>query len=126
MNRMVRYGAAALVIAAAPIWLNAQTTRTPAQQLARDVYRELIGINTVTPTGDTAKAAQAMAARLRTGGFPAADVQVFTPAPKKGNLVARLRGTGARRPILEVAGCYGYAAGRHSGAAAVAALEGAA
>src|SRR3954454_24374803 len=32
---------------------------------------------------------------------------------------------GGRRPILEVAGCHGYAAGRHSGAAAVAALEGA-
>ena len=33
---------------------------------------------------------------------------------------------GGRRAILEVAGCFGYAAGRHSGAAAVAALEGAA
>src|SRR4051794_30192952 len=32
---------------------------------------------------------------------------------------------GARRAILEVAGCYGYAAGRHSGAAPVAALGGA-
>lgn len=31
-----------------------------------------------------------------------------------------------RRAMLEVAGCYGFAAGRHSGAAAVAALEGAA
>ena len=31
-----------------------------------------------------------------------------------------------RRPILEVAGCHGYAAGRHSGAAATRAMEGAA
>ena len=31
-----------------------------------------------------------------------------------------------RRPLLEVAGCFGYPAGRHSGGAAVAALEGAA
>ena len=30
-------------------------------------------------------------------------VQVFTPAPRKGNLVARLRGTGSRRPILLLA-----------------------
>jgi acetylornithine deacetylase/succinyl-diaminopimelate desuccinylase-like protein len=44
-----------------------------------------------------------MAARLRAGGFPAADVTVFTPAPRKGNLVARLRGTGARRPIMLLA-----------------------
>ena len=33
---------------------------------------------------------------------------------------------GNRRAMLEVAGCYGYASGRQSGAAAVAALEGAA
>jgi uncharacterized protein (DUF58 family) len=33
---------------------------------------------------------------------------------------------GARRAMLEVAGCYGYPAGRQSGAAAVAALDGAA
>jgi acetylornithine deacetylase/succinyl-diaminopimelate desuccinylase-like protein len=30
-------------------------------------------------------------------------VQVFKPAPRKGNLVARLRGTGARKPILLMA-----------------------
>ena len=30
-------------------------------------------------------------------------MQVFTPAPRKGNLVARLRGTGARKPILLLA-----------------------
>ena len=30
-------------------------------------------------------------------------MQVFSPAPRKGNLVARLRGTGARKPILLLA-----------------------
>ena len=30
-------------------------------------------------------------------------MQVFSPAPRKGNLVARLHGTGARKPILLVA-----------------------
>jgi Peptidase family M20/M25/M40/Peptidase dimerisation domain len=44
-----------------------------------------------------------MAARLRAAGFSGDDVQVFKPAPRKGNLVARLRGTGARKPILLVA-----------------------
>ena len=73
------------------------------QQRAFDIYKELIEINTVTATGDTAKAAEAMAARLRTGGFPDADVHAFSPAPRKGNLVARLRGTGARKPILLLA-----------------------
>jgi acetylornithine deacetylase/succinyl-diaminopimelate desuccinylase-like protein len=75
----------------------------PNQQLALDIYRELIEINTVTATGDTAKAAEAMAARLRAAGFPDADIHAFSPAPHKGNLVARLHGTGARKPILLVA-----------------------
>ena len=41
-----------------------------------------------------------MAARFRAAGFPAADVQVLAPAPRKGNLVVRLRGSGAGRPVL--------------------------
>jgi len=73
------------------------------QQLAFDIYKELVEINTVTATGDTLRAAEAMAARLRANGIAAADVQVFNPAPRKGNLVARLRGTGARKPILLLA-----------------------
>src|SRR5258707_6800867 len=76
---------------------------SPQQQLAFDIYKELVEINTVTATGDTARAAEAMAARLRAAGYADANVQVFTPAPRKGNLVARLRGTGARRPMLLLA-----------------------
>jgi acetylornithine deacetylase/succinyl-diaminopimelate desuccinylase-like protein len=76
---------------------------TAQQQLAVDIYKELVEINTVTETGDTGRAADAMAARLRVAGFDAADVQVFKPAPRKGNMVARLRGTGVRKPILLLA-----------------------
>src|SRR5712672_4041812 len=76
---------------------------SPQQQLAFDIYKELVEINTVTATGDTARAAEAMAARLKAAGFADADVHAFQPAPRKGNLVARLRGTGARKPILLVA-----------------------
>ena len=76
---------------------------TAPQQLGFDIYKELVEINTVTATGDTARAADAMAARLRAAGFPDADVQVFKPAPRKGNLVARLHGTGARKPLLLLA-----------------------
>jgi len=98
--RPVSLCAAILVSAATP--LSAESLNAN-QQRAFDIYKELIEINTVTATGDTAKAAEAMAARLRTGGFPDADVHAFSPAPRKGNLVARLRGTGARKPILLVA-----------------------
>jgi acetylornithine deacetylase/succinyl-diaminopimelate desuccinylase-like protein len=76
---------------------------SPQQQLGFDIYRELVEINTVTATGDTAQAAEAMAARLKAAGFADADVHAFQPAPRKGNLVARLRGSGARKPILLVA-----------------------
>src|SRR5262245_35974881 len=78
-------------------------TLTPQQQAARDIYRELVEINTVTETGDTARAAEAMAARLRAAGFADADVHVLSPKPRKGNLVARLRGNGSRKPILLLA-----------------------
>ena len=76
---------------------------TPQQQVAYDIYKELIEIDTTTATGDTGRAAEAMAARLKAAGFPDADVHAFSPAPRKGNLVARLHGSGARKPILLVA-----------------------
>src|SRR5579864_4100869 len=44
-----------------------------------------------------------MADRLKTAGFPDADIHVFETAPKRGDLVARLRGTGKRKPILLMA-----------------------
>src|ERR1700758_3519952 len=78
-------------------------SRTAQAQLALDIYKELVEINTVTETGDTARAAEAMAARLRAAGLSQSDVQVFTPAPRRGNRVARWRGTGARKPILLLA-----------------------
>jgi acetylornithine deacetylase/succinyl-diaminopimelate desuccinylase-like protein len=76
---------------------------SPHQQLAIQIYKELVEINTVSETGDTGRAADAMAGRLRGVGFGGTDLQVFKPAPRKGNLVARLRGAGARKPILLLA-----------------------
>lgn len=72
---------------------------TPHQQLARDIFRELIEINTTANSGST-KAAEAMAARLKKAGFPENDVQVIGPQPNHLNLVARYRGKGLRPPIL--------------------------
>ena len=48
----------------------------PHQQLLREIYQELIEINTTNSVGDNTKAAEAMARRLLNAGFPAADVQV--------------------------------------------------
>jgi acetylornithine deacetylase/succinyl-diaminopimelate desuccinylase-like protein len=93
----------AALMVAAPAAPSRAESRTPQQQLAFDVYKELVEIDTTTATGDTKQAAEAMAARLRAAGFAEGDVQVFSPAPRKGNLVARLRGSGARKPILLLA-----------------------
>src|SRR4051794_18293548 len=70
------------------------------QQLAREIFKELIEIDTTDSAGDNTRAAEAMAARFRAAGFAADDVHVLAPRPRKGNLVVRLRGAGASRPIV--------------------------
>jgi len=75
----------------------------PQQRLAREIFQELVDINTTDSAGSTTLAAEAMARRLRDAGFPAEDIHVLGPEPRKGNLVARLRGSGARRPLLLLA-----------------------
>lgn len=75
----------------------------PHQQLLREIYEELVEIDTTHSVGDTFRAAEAMGARLRAAGFPSDDVHVLQAAPRKGNLVVHLHGSGARRPILLLA-----------------------
>lgn len=75
---------------------------TATGRLAHDVFKQLIEINTTDSVGSTTVAAEAMAQRLRDGGFAPADVTVIGPNGRKGNLVARYRGKagGKLRPIL--------------------------
>src|SRR5579884_2329886 len=70
------------------------------RDLGREIYKQLIETNTTASVGSTTVAADAMAKRLIAAGYPAEDVRVLGPDPRKGNLVARLRGTGKRKPIL--------------------------
>jgi acetylornithine deacetylase/succinyl-diaminopimelate desuccinylase-like protein len=111
MIRAKNHRKASVLLIIVPFFLSAsmlpafaQTSQlTPQQQLARDIFQQLIEINTTDSTGNTTTAAEAMAARLRAAGFPAEDIKVIGPNPRKGNLVVRFRGTGARRPILLLA-----------------------
>jgi acetylornithine deacetylase/succinyl-diaminopimelate desuccinylase-like protein len=92
---------ASLVVSVAP---SAAAPVPPAtQQLTREIYKQLVEINTTESSGDTYAAAKAMGDRLLAAGYPKADVQVFQSGPKRGDLVARLRGTGKRKPVLLVA-----------------------
>jgi acetylornithine deacetylase/succinyl-diaminopimelate desuccinylase-like protein len=79
---------------------------TADQQIARDIYKELIEINTSVTTGNNTTAAVAMARRFREAGIPESDIFVGGPRPEKHNVVARVRGRGrpnAGKPILLLA-----------------------
>src|SRR5436190_10018638 len=83
--------------------LRAQTQRTLSanDQRARDIFEQLININTTGSSGSTTIASNAMAKWLIDAGFPAADVQVIgREGSRNFNLVARFRGTGSQKPIL--------------------------
>ncbi|MBV9546428.1 MAG: M20/M25/M40 family metallo-hydrolase, partial [Chloroflexi bacterium] len=56
----------------------------------RAVYKELVETNTTLSAGDCTLAAQRMAARLKSAGFPETDLHLFTAPdhPREGGLVA--------------------------------------
>ena len=96
----MRYSAIVIVLAAAVV----AAQSGPNDARAREIYKELVEINTTdTPAGNVTKAAEAVAARLKAAGFPDGDMQILGPDPRKGNLIFRYRGTGAARPILLLA-----------------------
>jgi acetylornithine deacetylase/succinyl-diaminopimelate desuccinylase-like protein len=73
------------------------------QALAKEIYKEMIEINSSVSTGTTTPVVQAVAARLRAAGFPESDIFLGGPVAGKWNLVVRYHGTGARKPILLLA-----------------------
>jgi acetylornithine deacetylase/succinyl-diaminopimelate desuccinylase-like protein len=94
----------AVVLLCGVSFAQAQTTLSPEHQAARDIFKQLIEINTTdTPAGNVTAAAEAMAERFRAAGFPADDIHVDGPKPNKKNLVVRLHGRGAGKPILFIA-----------------------
>jgi acetylornithine deacetylase/succinyl-diaminopimelate desuccinylase-like protein len=72
----------------------------------RELYKELVEINTTQSVGDCTVAANAMAVHLKSVGYPADDIHIVVPPghPRRGNLVAVLHGTDTRdRAILLLA-----------------------
>jgi acetylornithine deacetylase/succinyl-diaminopimelate desuccinylase-like protein len=87
----------ALLFIAIP--LNAQAPLNGHQQLAKDIYKELIETNTSNMTSGTTAAAEAIAKRYRAAGFP--DTDIFTGGVRadKFNVVLRYHGrAGANGP----------------------------
>jgi len=70
------------------------------RQLAREILKELIEINTTDSVGNVSAASEAMAKRLRSAGYADSDIFIGGPNDRKKNMVVRLRGTGAKQPVL--------------------------
>jgi len=60
-------------------------------------YSNLIRIDTSSPPGNETKAAEYLKKVLEREGIPA---QIYELEPGRGNVVARLKGNGSKRPIL--------------------------
>ena len=75
-------------------------TPPAVNQMAHDIFKQLVEINTTDSVGNVTTAAEAMAKRLRDTGFADKDVIVAGPNEKKKNVVVRFRGSGKRKPIL--------------------------
>jgi acetylornithine deacetylase/succinyl-diaminopimelate desuccinylase-like protein len=70
------------------------------KQLARDIFQQLIEINTTDSVGSVTAASDAMAKRFLDAGFTKDDIFLGGPNDRKKNLVVRIHGTGAKKPIL--------------------------
>ena len=74
------------------------------RQLAHDILKQLIEINTTHSLGSTTVAAEAIEDRLLAAGFPKQDMTILGPNDKRGNLVVRYRAANPRhKPMLILA-----------------------
>src|SRR4029077_20824004 len=89
----------ASIVFAIPLVAHAQQ-HVPPNAIAREIFKQLIEINTTDSVGNVTTAAEAMAARLREAGYAEKDLVLAGPNERKKNLVVRLHGTGKRKPIL--------------------------
>jgi acetylornithine deacetylase/succinyl-diaminopimelate desuccinylase-like protein len=81
-----------------------QAALTADRQLARDVFRQLVEINTSFKGGSTGPAAKAVADRFLAAGFPVSDVRIIGPqGDKDSNVVIRMPGSSSGRPVLLLA-----------------------
>lgn len=78
---------------------------TKHQQFTRDIYKQLIEINSADKTGTVTPAATAMLQRFKDAGFPDADLFIGGPRPEKHNVVARLhaKAGSTKKPLLLLA-----------------------
>ena len=97
MGRINTSLAAFAIVALCEAMTSQATTGPEGLQRFREIYKELVETNTTLSAGDCTLAAQRMAARLKSAGYPDGDLRVFVPEghPKEGGLLAVLPGSDA-------------------------------
>jgi acetylornithine deacetylase/succinyl-diaminopimelate desuccinylase-like protein len=101
MRRVQRLTATGLAIATVSAALLAQAPAQPDWKALEaetlEHFQSLVRFNTTDPPGGEEPAATYLAQVLQKEGIP---VQTFTLEPGRPNVVARLKGSGSRRPLL--------------------------
>ena len=95
MRKCALCAAVLFVVGVAQAQIDDQT-----KQLAHDIFKQLIEINTTDSVGSATAASEAMAQRFRDAGFPESDLHILGPNDRKKNLVVRLHGSGKHKPVL--------------------------
>jgi acetylornithine deacetylase/succinyl-diaminopimelate desuccinylase-like protein len=107
MPAIVRSFSVAAAVAAAMFAAPGRAQAPSADEAAfRELYKELVEINTTRSVGSCTRAAEAMRARLLAAGIAKSDTQILAPAerPQDGALIAILPGSDKlAKPILLLA-----------------------
>ncbi|HEX4375706.1 MAG TPA: M20/M25/M40 family metallo-hydrolase [Steroidobacteraceae bacterium] len=102
-----RHWIVAILGLASSSWISSSSAAPSAGDAAfRDLYRELIEINTTLSAGSCTQAAEAMKAHLTAAGFADHDMQLLIPKdrPRDGTLIALLPGREPRlKPVMLMA-----------------------
>ncbi len=104
MKSLVTVSFLAALLAGTYVHAATKSTALPppdVQAHARELFKQLIEINTTHAKGST-EIANAIEKHLLEAGYAPADVTVIAPPqhPEKGNVIVRLKGRGSGKPVL--------------------------
>src|SRR6516164_7293499 len=100
LRSLLTFGSFALFLAAGTGLAQPAPDSTASRDEAVKFLAELVKIDTSNPPGNEARAAEYIKGVLAAEGIPA---QIYESAPGRGNLVARLKGNGKKKPLLLMA-----------------------
>jgi acetylornithine deacetylase/succinyl-diaminopimelate desuccinylase-like protein len=106
MQKIIKQFFAGLIFVLSIVFqfVSAQVNKLSVEQdLAHSIFKELIEINTTHSIGDCTPAAEAMAKRLKEGGFDVKDIVIIGPFARNKNMIARIHGSGKQPPVLFLA-----------------------